>query len=117
MIGENLYCFLKKFITNISFVSSKTEHNQDAIHSLKEKEHYILISTTLLERGITVENVHVIVYQGDHHVYDTRTLIQIAGRVGRKPNHPTGDIIVFHSHKSKEITQCIKTIKLRNKTV
>ncbi len=60
--------------------------------------------------------MHVIVYQGEHHVYDTRTLIQIAGRVGRKPHHPTGDIFILHSSKSKEITKCIQTIRHRNKT-
>lgn len=117
VIGEQVYNLLKRFITDISFVSSKTENNKEAIQSLKEKEHYILVSTTLLERGITVEDVHVIVYRADHRVFDTRTLIQIAGRVGRKPNHPTGDIIVLHATRSKEITQCIKTIKQRNKTV
>ena len=115
-IGEKLYSFLKRFISDISFVSSKTLNNKESIQSLKEKERYTLISTTLLERGITVEDVHVIVYQGDHHVYDTRTLIQIAGRVGRKPQHPTGDIFILHSSKSKEITKCIQTIRQRNKT-
>ena len=112
-----MYNFIKRFTTEISFVSSKTTNNKQAIHSLKEKQHYILISTTLLERGITVEDVHVIVYQGDHHVFDTRTLIQIAGRVGRKPNYPTGSIIILHAYKSKEIRECIRILKQRNKTV
>ena len=114
--GEELYRFLKKFITDISFVSSRTSHNSNALHALKTKLHYILISTTLLERGITVENVHVIVYQGEHQVFDTRTLIQIAGRVGRKPDYHSGDVIILHSHRSREITKCIKIIKEKNNT-
>ncbi len=116
-IGKQLYHYLKRFMRNISFVSSKTSDNHNAIKSLKDNEHYILISTTLLERGITVEDVHVIVYHGDHHVFDRRTLIQIAGRVGRKPNHPTGHIYILYSTKSKEIKECINYIKKKNKSV
>lgn len=115
--GEMLYAFLKRFMPNISFVSSASLDIPGSVDSLKRNEHYILISTTLLERGITIENVHVIVYRGEHNVFDTRTLIQIAGRVGRKPNFPAGDVLIFCVSRTKEIKQCIKTIRKHNATV
>lgn len=114
--GEILYAFLKRFITHISFVSSHSLNIPGSIESLKRSEHYILISTTLLERGITIENVHVIVYSGEHSVFDARTLIQIAGRVGRKPNYPSGDIFILCAHRSKEVKKCLKTIRQHNLT-
>ena len=44
---------------------------------------------------MTVEDVQVIVYHGEHVLFDERTLIQIAGRVGRKPDFPTGKVYIL----------------------
>jgi len=111
---DKMVSFLMKFCPYVQGVSSKCKHTQEYIQQMKIYPHYILVSTTLLERGITIEDVHVIVYQSDHKVFDERTLIQIAGRVGRKPNHPTGDIFFLTKGQSQEIRQCIKTIKRLN---
>lgn len=111
---EKMVKFLRRFCPYVQGVSSKSKHVQEYINKLKIYPYYILVSTTLLERGITVEDVHVIVYQSEHQVFDEKTLIQIAGRVGRKPNHPLGDIYFLSKSQSREIKQCIKTIKRLN---
>lgn len=99
---------------SIKGVSSQHQHNQETIQELKDGKVQVVVSTTLLERGITVEDIQVIVYQGEHALFDERTLIQIAGRVGRKPTHPTGKVYILSSERTKEITQCIKTIQRLN---
>jgi len=44
-----------------------------------------LITSTIFERGITIPNLDVLVLFADYEtIFDTRTLIQIAGRVSRK---------------------------------
>lgn len=111
---EEMVRFLKKFSPNVQGVSSKSKHVQECIEQLKIYPQYILVSTTLLERGITIENVHVIVFHCEHKIFDERTLIQIAGRVGRKPNFPTGDIYFLTANQSKEILKCIRTIQKLN---
>ena len=111
--AKTLHQFLSLYI-DVGLVHSKKE-NDEVIKNIKEKKAYALITTTLLERGITVENVHVMVYKGEHAVFERKTLIQIAGRVGRKMNYPKGNIIIFCSCQSKEVKECIKTIRRLNK--
>lgn len=111
---DKLVHFFQKFFNFVEGVSSKTPNTQEIIERLKNNDHYIIVSTTLLERGVTVDDVQVIVYQGEHPIFDERTLIQIAGRVGRKPEHPTGVIYILMSYQSKEVHRCIKTIKKLN---
>lgn len=101
-------------IVDIEGVSSHHPHNQKTIQELKEGKIQVIVSTTLLERGMTVEDVQVIVYHGEHVLFDERTLIQIAGRVGRKPDFPTGKVYILTSERTKGITQCIKTIRRLN---
>lgn len=111
---EKLCLFLNKHFIKCKPVSSKHIHNQEVLDELKAGKIQVIVATTLLERGVTVEDVQVIVYQSEHQLFDKRTLIQIAGRVGRKPNHPTGHVYFLTSEKTAGITQCISTIKKLN---
>lgn len=95
-------------------VSSTHENNQQAILQLKQNKLDVVVSTTILERGVTIEDVQVIVLNGEHNLFDSRTLIQIAGRVGRKPDHPTGHIYILTAVKTEGIDSCIKRIKALN---
>lgn len=53
----------------------------------------VLVATTVLERGITISGVQAIVLWADYErVFDTATLIQMAGRVGRTVEHPGGEV-------------------------
>lgn len=106
--------FFKTFHYRTAGVSSHHHDNQQTVYRLKNNELDIIISTTLLERGVTIEDVQVIVYQGEHVLFDERTLIQISGRVGRKPNHPTGRVYIIASERTKGIKKCIHTIRNLN---
>lgn len=106
--------FFKRYHILAMGVSSIHTNNRDVISQLKDDKIQVIITTTLLERGITIENVQVIVYNCQHHLFDRRTLIQIAGRVGRKPNHPTGKVYFLANEKTKGMKQCINTIKKLN---
>lgn len=112
---ESVVTFLQRFIPFVDGVSSQTKDISIYLEKLRCFPFYILVSTTILERGITIEDVHVIVYQTNHFLFDRKTLIQIAGRVGRKPQHPQGNIYFLSSSQSKEMRQCIKTIQRLNK--
>ncbi len=95
-------------------VSSTHENNQQVLTQFKQNKLDVVVSTTILERGVTIEDVQVIVFNGEHNLFDSRTLIQIAGRVGRKPDHPTGYIYILAAVKTKGIDTCIKRIKELN---
>lgn len=97
-----------------SIAHSQCTNIQETINHLLEKKIDCIVTTTILERGITVENAQVIVLQGNHRIYDSATLLQICGRVGRKINYPKGDITIYTVYKTKAISECIKTLRSDN---
>ncbi|MCD7893290.1 MAG: DEAD/DEAH box helicase [Erysipelotrichaceae bacterium] len=111
---DNLVRYFKAHHIKAKGVSSIHENNQFVIQEFKQNKIDIVVSTTILEHGITIEDVQVIVLSGEHSLFDSRTLIQIAGRVGRKPDHPTGYIYILSAVKTKSITSCINKIKELN---
>ncbi|WP_028042056.1 helicase-related protein [Candidatus Stoquefichus massiliensis] len=111
---EVLTTYLARHHIRTLGVSSKHTQNQKVIQALKDQQIDVIVSTTLLERGITIEDVQVIVYHGEHALFDERTLIQIAGRVGRKPHHPIGKVYIITSTRTQGISKCIQTIKRLN---
>jgi competence protein ComFA len=112
---KHLVHFLKHFLTCVEGVSSQSRYPHRSIQHLKQHDHYILVATTLLERGLTIQDVHVVIYQGENHIFNSRTLIQMAGRVGRKVNYETGYVFILTTTTTKDIRQCVKTIRYLNR--
>lgn len=109
--------FLKKFFIKVKGIHSKTENNFMVIEELKNGKLDAIVTTTILERGITIKDVQVIVYHCEHQIFDARTLIQIAGRVGRKPDAYDGHVCFMAAFVSKEMNRCISSIKRLNRSV
>ena len=109
---------IKKYLSYLGLktklIHSKTKDKASVLELFKAQEIDALITTTLLERGITFSNVQVLVYDSEHQVFNHSTLIQIAGRVGRKPDYPSGDVIFYTSSKSQAMIKCIQKIKEMN---
>ncbi len=116
-IGEKFSITLKKYLPteNIAFVSSKSEERSTIVEKFRKKELSILVTTTILERGVTFPKVDVFVCMANHHLYTSSSLIQIGGRVGRSPERPTGKLYFFHEGLSKSMLQCRKEINAMNK--
>ena len=105
---------LFKMILNVECCTSKTEKKDEIIEKMKKKELSGLICTTVLERGITFEGVDVCVFHADHHVFTSASLIQIAGRVGRKTSRPTGDCLFLTFYQSDEVIESVRMIEYAN---
>lgn len=95
-------------------INSKVKNRENALNDIRKMNQGIVLTTTVLERGITIKDVQVIVYNAEHRLFNKDTLIQIAGRVGRSKDYPTGNIIFICKEKNKQIKECIKTIKKCN---
>ena len=53
-----------------------------------------LVTTTILERGLTLGAINVCVLYADREeIFDTASLIQIAGRAGRRVTDPRGRVV------------------------
>lgn len=101
-------------LTHIHFVSSKTQNRYELIEKLYQGDLDILITTTIMERGLTFPNLDVFVYKANHPYFTKQALIQITGRVGRDKNNPTGEIIFASAEKNKTMLAAIKEIDYMN---
>lgn len=106
--------FLKMVQLPFKAVSSSTLNNTQTLQAFREHRFQVLLTTTLLERGVTFENVHVFVFHAHHSVFNRSTLIQIAGRVGRKPSYPNGLVVFIGKRKTKEMKECRSHILSKN---
>ena len=72
------------------------------------------MTTSILERGVTIAKVQVIVLKSHHALYDEETLIQIAGRVGRHKDAPTGEVLFLGQRKTEAMKHCLQRIRYLN---
>ena len=114
--GERLKEILQRDFPNekIGFVSSATEDRLQQVQAFRDRELTILISTTILERGVTFPCVDVFVVEANHQLFTKSSLIQIGGRVGRSMDRPTGQLIFFHDGINRSIKKAIKEVKEMN---
>lgn len=87
---------------------------REKIEGLRSKEFQVFVSTSILERGVTIPNAQVMVLGADHEVFDERALVQMAGRVGRTQNNPTGNAVFLSSKKTPIIEKAIHWIREQN---
>ena len=115
--GEKLKEILQEQFPNenIGFVSSVTVDRLEQVQAFRDGELTILISTTILERGVTFPCVDVFVVEANHRLVTKSSLIQIGGRVGRSMDRPTGELLFFHDGLNVSIKKAIKEIKQMNK--
>ena len=92
-LSVKVYKFLRLFFRNGYYINSHSENRDEIIKKFRVKKYRYLVTTAVLERGVTVKDLQVIVYHADHPIYDSYSLIQIAGRAGRKKEAPEGEEI------------------------
>lgn len=112
---ELIYKILRIPVKNGTFVHSKCKYRSKIIAAFKNGKYDYLVTTAVLERGVTFKNLQVIIYDADNELYNSQTLIQIAGRVGRKIDAPEGEVIFLVNKRTSEISDAISTIESKNR--
>jgi competence protein ComFA len=92
-----------KLFENVPSVHAEDPLRKEKVMMLRNKQVPGLLTTTILERGITIENLQVAVIGANEAIFSSSTLIQICGRVGRSSAFPKGDIVFFHHGISNEM--------------
>ena len=91
------------------------ENRLEIVQDFRDKKISILVTTTILERGVTFPCVDVIVLEANHRLFTRSALVQIGGRVGRSMERPTGDLLFFHDGTNIQIEKAINEIKAMNR--
>lgn len=82
---------------------------------MRKQEIDALITTTILERGVTFPGIDVAVLGADDVVFSMAALVQIAGRVGRSPQRPKGTVLFICPMLNRNIKRAQAHIKFMNR--
>lgn len=104
-----------KFEQELIAVHASDVDREEKVIQFRNKEISVLITTTILERGVTFPSVDVAVIDAGHAVFDEAALVQISGRAGRSYDDPSGEIVFFYDGKTNAMVQAIQSIKTMNK--
>lgn len=111
---EEIFMFLSNVIKDGNYVHSKRDKREEIIQNFKDGKFKYLVTTAVLERGVTIKDLQVIIYKADHPIYDSHALVQISGRVGRKKDAPEGEVIFLVNENNREIEKCCNEIERAN---
>lgn len=100
---------------DIASVHAEDPERKEKVQKMRNGTIPILLTTTILERGVTIPNIDVAVVGAEDDTFTESALVQIAGRVGRSPDYPTGDIAFFHFGKSRAMVRArLQLIRMNN---
>ena len=99
----------------IESVHAEDPHRKEKVMKMRNGEIPILLTTTILERGVTIPNIDVAVLGAEEKIFTESALVQIAGRVGRSADYPKGEIIYFHYGRTPEMIKALLHIDQMNK--
>ena len=116
-LSEDTCSLLTMFVKGGKPVHSKRKDREEVIDGFMKGKYPYLVTTAVLERGVTVKNAQVIVYHADHSIYNEHTLVQIAGRVGRKKDAPEGEVIYLANEETSDMSKSIFEINRANKNL
>lgn len=112
-----LYDWMHQLYPNdkIASVYSADPARHHKITQVREGMIDIILSTTILERGVTFTNCNVLIIGAEDHYFKKSVLIQMSGRVGRSKDFPSGKLIYAHHGISFSMRQANKEIRDLNK--
>lgn len=107
---------LKKKYSNYNFqcVHSKDPNRKEKVIEMRNGDLDFLVTTTILERGVTFINIDVIVIGACDRIFTEASLVQISGRAGRSPQYPKGQVTFYYKTISLAMKRAIKQIKFMN---
>lgn len=98
----------------IELVYAQDPQRKSKVMALRNNQLESLITTTILERGVTFTNCHVLILGAEHPQFTKSSLVQMSGRVGRRPDYPSGELIYGHFGKSFNMVKARKEIQEMN---
>lgn len=112
---EKALAILRKIHPAIEAVHAEDPDRKSKVQKMRNKEVLMLLTTTILERGVTFPNIDVAVVGAEDSIFTESALVQIAGRAGRSKDHPTGMVSFFHYGKTEDMLKAKRQIVTMNR--
>lgn len=99
----------------VGICHSKVDNRSEVVQDLRDGKLDIVVTTSVLERGVNFPGVGVIVLYADHAVFTVSALVQIAGRVGRTAESPRGTVLFAGSRITVPMKKALELIQRLNR--
>ncbi|MGE5593786.1 MAG: helicase-related protein [Betaproteobacteria bacterium] len=100
----------------VAFVHSRHPERDQLREAFKEGRIDVLVTTTIMERGINVPMADVVVLYADFdRVFDSSTLVQMAGRAGRSREYPRARVYFVAARTSPAMRAAVASIRAMNR--
>lgn len=99
----------------IGGTSSVDPYRDEKVLDFRAGKWSMLVTTTILERGVTIPKSDVFVLDADSHLFDEAALVQMAGRAGRSPQDPHGLVFFAASTCTASQKGAVRQIRHMNR--
>ncbi|RNB85206.1 DEAD/DEAH box helicase [Brevibacillus panacihumi] len=113
MLGY-LQAVLPEYRDGVAGVHASDPAREEKVMAFREKAVKLMVTTTILERGVTIPGSDVAVVGAQAPVFDEASLVQIAGRVGRSPDDPQGTVLFVQSYRASAPQAAVRQITQMN---
>ncbi len=95
--------------------SSRDAERAEKVRRFRSGDIRILVTTTILERGVTIPRSDVYILDADAPLFDEAALVQMAGRAGRSADDPYGRVYYCARERTDGTTSAVRHIRAMNK--
>lgn len=100
---------------SVEGTSSEDSDRLRKVTEFREGRIRVLVTTTILERGVTIPQADVIIIDADAPQFDAAALVQMAGRAGRSASDPHGCVYFLSRERTRSQLLAIREIKRMNR--
>lgn len=94
--------------------SSQDKQRGDHVLEFRAAQTRILVTTTILERGVTIPKSDVYILDADSELFDEASLVQMAGRAGRSKDDPKGRVVFASPEWTRSQKGAVRQIREMN---
>ncbi|OMF04635.1 DNA/RNA helicase [Paenibacillus amylolyticus] len=99
---------------HIEGTSSQDPDRASKVTAFRERTIRLLVTTTILERGVTIPRSDVFILDADNGLFDEASLVQMAGRAGRSMDDPAGRVVFASSRRTRSQVKAVAQIRKMN---
>uniref|UniRef100_UPI00403F1D92 DEAD/DEAH box helicase n=1 Tax=Paenibacillus sp. FSL R5-0470 TaxID=2921641 RepID=UPI00403F1D92 len=113
---EGLLVLLRRSFPRVVIegTSSKDSFRAEKVTAFRDRAISLLVTTTILERGVTVPRSDVFILDADSDLFDEASLVQMAGRAGRSKDDPAGRVVFASLQWTRSQRGAISQIRTMN---
>jgi competence protein ComFA len=101
--------------SDIEATSSQDNERTEKVQRFRAREIRVLVTTTILERGVTIPRSDVYILDAGGRLFDEASLVQMAGRAGRSADDPFGRVYFCSRERNRCQIAAVRHIKTMNR--